>query len=73
MRTSLPPRPPVRWSTHAMQILMVLSVAIGGTLFGLAFALWPQGVVDVVIGIVMLAGVAGLGVWVVYHLMRPVE
>lgn len=55
-----------------MQILMVISVAIGGTLFGLAFALWPQGLVDVVIGIAMLAGVAGLGVWVVYHLMRPV-
>lgn len=55
-----------------MHIMMVLSVAIGGTLFGLAFALWPQGSVDVVIGIVLLAAVAALAAWVVHHLMRPV-
>ena len=67
------PRPAVRWSLHSMQILMVIAVVVGGTLFGLAFTLWPTGWVDRVLGAAILLGVAACVVWVVAYLSRPVE
>jgi hypothetical protein len=56
-----------------MQILMVISVVVGGSLFGLALALWPSGVVDRVLGGVLLLGVVTCVVWVVAFLSRPVK
>jgi phosphate/sulfate permease len=66
-------RPPVRWSTHSMQILMVLTVVVGGTLFGMAFAGWPQSTFDSVLGGGILVAVAALVGWVCWYLLRPVQ
>lgn len=66
------PRPPVRWSTHAQVIGFIVTACVGGTLFGLAFALWPQAFYERVVGIVILAAVVALIGWVVGYLRRPI-
>lgn len=67
-----PTRPPVRWSTHWQHILMVLAVVVGGSLFGLSFALWPLRPVERVLGGAIMVGVLAVLVWVGAYLARPV-
>ncbi|CAM3195355.1 hypothetical protein NODU109028_03125 [Nocardioides dubius] len=65
-------RPPISWSTHGQIIGSIIAATVGGTMFGLAFALWPQSSVERGIGIVILAAVIGLLGWVIGYLRKPV-
>lgn len=72
MSNARPPRHPITWATHSMHLMMVLAVLVGGTLFGLAFAVWPQSTFDLWLGRAILAGVAALAGWALWFLSRPV-
>ncbi len=65
-------RQPVRWSTHSQLIALIVVATLGGTMFGVAFAVWPQSDVERVLGVLILAGVLALLVWVAVYLRRPV-
>ncbi|MFC6154667.1 hypothetical protein [Nocardioides yefusunii] len=67
------PRPPIAWATHSMHIMMVVAVTLGGTGFGLAFALWPTSSFERILGIAVLAAVAATWVTALNYVLRPVE
>ncbi|MFS3130355.1 hypothetical protein ACLM5J_18280 [Nocardioides sp. Bht2] len=66
-------RPPISWNTHGQMIGGIIAATVGGTMFGLAFAIWPNSAVERGIGIVILAAVIGLLGWVVGYLRKPVQ
>lgn len=67
------PRPPITWATHSMHIMLVVAVVIGGTGFGLAFAVWPTSTFERILGIGVLGVVATAVVMAVNYVLRPVS
>ena len=61
------------WSTHWQHILFVLSVVVGGSLFGVSYALWPLRPIERALGVAIVVGVVAVLVWLVIYLLRPVQ
>lgn len=65
-------RPPISWATHSQIICSIIAASVGGTMFGLAFAVWPNSAVERGLGVVILAAVLALLGWVIGYVRKPV-